>query len=70
MKLIKQDYELLSLLNHCRYITTKQIVRLYFPNNTLKTATRRANLFTKKLSPTLNGELEVYVLGVARIFGI
>lgn len=50
MELIKQDYELLSLLNHCRYITTKQIVRLYFPDNTLKTATRRANLFTKKLS--------------------
>lgn len=47
MKLIKQDYELLSLLNHCRYITTKQIVRLYFPDNTLKTATRRANLLPR-----------------------
>lgn len=47
MKLIKQDYELLSLLNHCRYITTKQIVRLYFSNNTLKTATRRANLLPR-----------------------
>lgn len=50
MRLTKQDYEVLSLLNRCRYATTKQLVELYFRENKPKTATRRANLLTKKLS--------------------
>lgn len=50
MRLTKQDYDLLSLLNRCRYATTKQLVELYFRQNKPKTATRRANLLTKKLS--------------------
>ena len=50
MRLTKQDYEVLSLLNRCRYVTTKQLVELYFRENKPKTATRRANLLTKKLT--------------------
>lgn len=50
MRLTKRDYEVLSLLNRCRYATTKQLVELYFRENKPKTATRRANLLTKKLS--------------------
>ncbi|WP_105130369.1 replication-relaxation family protein [Streptococcus suis] len=49
MRLTKRDYEVLSLLNRCRYATTKQLVELYFRENKPKTATRRANLLTKKL---------------------
>lgn len=50
MRLTKQDVEVLSLLNRCRYATTRQIVELYFRENKPKTATRRANLLTKNLS--------------------
>lgn len=50
MTLTKQDYTLLDLLNRCRYATTKQISNLYFRDNTPKTATRKANLLTKKLA--------------------
>lgn len=50
MRLTKRDYEVLSLLNRCRYATTKQLVELYFRENKPKTATRRANLLTKKLT--------------------
>ncbi|MFX3700426.1 hypothetical protein [Streptococcus suis] len=49
MRLTKRDYEVLSLLNRCRYATTKQLVELYFRENKPKTATRRANLLAKKL---------------------
>ena len=50
MRLTKRDYEVLSLLNGCRYATTRQLVELYFRENKPKTATRRANLLTKKLT--------------------
>ncbi|MBO4127025.1 replication-relaxation family protein [Streptococcus suis] len=50
MSLTKQDYELLDLLNRCRYATTKQVVQLYFRANQPKTATRKANFLTKKLA--------------------
>lgn len=50
MRLTNRDYEVLSLLNRCRYATTKQLVELYFRENKPKTATRQANLLTKKLS--------------------
>ncbi|MFM0773127.1 replication-relaxation family protein [Streptococcus suis] len=50
MRLTKRDYDVLSLFNRCRYATTKQLVELYFRENKPKTATRRANLLTKKLS--------------------
>ncbi len=74
MRLTKRDYEVLSLLNRCRYATTKQLVELYFRENKPKTATRRANLLTKNyptlgLSIILNAESVACELGAVRMFG-
>ena len=51
MELTNTQLEILRLLYKCRYVSSKQLTRLYFTDSASpKTATRRTNLVTKKIA--------------------